>query len=331
MRNIMKKINTFTKLFFYICLTIYTVTSYSAASSIPDLSLSIYQTKNKSTASLFSQNALKTKISRNIRFDKEHFLDPSWNENFLDTLYIQNDLVLTRALVNTAPFFKELPFAENVGLFFVAGYKRLIYTDEQTIKQSCWNLIICFSDIHLGMFTPAITTDHFYSEYTISFKLPVSKRSVMDSFIMGVEIALDTSYKLLFHSMLQLRLVSSHSLDLNAYVYQTSNKNNLHYNVPLITNHQLGTRISYPKKSAFVPDLFLSSNYQFAINFNGTPFHQLSLNTSSIWSISKKMNIVASIQWSDYVLQAQNTALTPHTKIFNPDKTFISLGANYIF
>lgn len=331
MRNVMKKINLFVKLFFYACFTIYTFTSYGAAGSISDLSLSVYQAKSKSTSSLFSQNALKTKISRNIRFDKEHFLDPNWNENFLDSLFIQNDLVLTRALINTVPFLKELPFAENIGLFFVAGYKRLVYTDEQTIKQSCWNMVICFSDIHLGMFKPAITTDHFYSEYTLSFKLPVSKHSVMDSFILGVEAALDTSYKLLFHPMLRLRLVSSHSLDLNAYVYQTSNKNGLHYNVPFITNHQIGMRISYPKKNVFMPDLFLSSNYQFAINFNGTPFYRMSLNTSGIWSISQKMNIVASIQWSDYILQAQNTALPPHTQIFNPDKTFLSLGANYTF
>ncbi len=327
----MKAVILFSKLFFYIYFAIYALASYGAAGSISDLSLSIYQTKNKTTSSLFSQNVLKTKISRNIRFDKKHFLDLNWNENLLDTLYIQNDLVLTRALASTVPFLKELPFFDDVGLFFVAGYKRLIYTDEQTIKQSCWNLVICFSDIHLGIFKPAIQTNRFYSEYNLSFKLPVSKHSVMNSFLTGIEVALDTTYKVLFHPLVQLRLVSSHNVDFNIYLYQTSNKNGLYYNVPITTNHQTGVRISYPKKNPFVPDLFLSGNYQFAINFNGTPFHRVSLDTSSIWSIGEKINIVASIQWSDYILHAQNTALPTHTKVFNPDKTFVSLAANYLF
>ena len=319
------------KLYFFILASVlYITNSYAAVGSIADLSLSVSQTEEDQDFRI-SQNTFKTKLSRNIRFNKEHFLDINWNENFLDTLFIQNDLVLTRTVADGVPILKKFSYFRDINAFFALGYKRMLYTNEQTIKESCWNQIICLSDMHLGFFKPFIKTNRFYSEKSLSFKLPVSKRSIKDSFLLGIEAALDTTYELLLHPLIHLDIFSSHNIDLNFYVYQTSHKNRDYYNIPLASSHQVGIHISTPNKFPLMPALFLSSNYQFAINFNGTPFHLVSLDASSIWSVEKKINLVASIQWSDYVLQNQHSALPVHTQIFNPDKTFVSLGFSYIF
>lgn len=317
------------KQYFFLCsLIVFSVEVRAVSGSITDPALSASESSDFSSQSL--HGSLKTRLTRNIRISSDKFISANRRDGLFDTLYTTDDLSLNYPLSLALPFLEDFSFIEDMSMFFVLSYRRPVYATAQEIKAVCWSFYICFNDINLGVSKPVFQTDRFMVESSVYLAIPFSKNSFDQSFIMGLGASLSTSYRLFSYSHFDLSSVSTHSMDLDFYVYEMVNVRGTHYNVPFTAFNQLGLRI-YHSQYAFIPMLFFYGSHSFALNFNGTPFHTVSLNMSAAWSLNKRIRIVAGLNWGDRILKPKDSAVAADTKIFNPDRTFLSLGGSYSF
>ena len=273
-----------------------------------------------------------TEFTRNIRVSKDQFLSANRQGGLFDSLYMENDFKLSHSLDFYFSDLENASLFNNISAVFVLSYKRLIYATAQEIQETCWHSVLCFSDIKLGV-------SKFFLAYegqltfnpSIYFHIPFSKSSFDKSLILGVGAGLSTTYKLLSaKSDFHLSVGTRHSVTRDFYRYKTANVREVDYNVPWNVFNQLGLEMGYLRYS-FIPALFFYGNYRFAINFKDTPFHSFSLNTSAVWTLSKRISLMASLHWGDRILKPKDSALVPSTQFFHPDRTFFSVGFRYSF
>lgn len=316
--------------FIFCILIIFSSEGKAISGSITDPALSSSVDDVVNTQSI--RGSIKTKITRdNITFsnDFDEFVSSDQKDSLINGWYVTYDLNLSYPVASAFSFLDQSSFFEDVDSFFVLNYQRPLYADAQKIQAVCWNTYICFGDVNLGISKPVVQTGRFKSRSSIYLSIPFSKRAFDTSFLAGLGASFDTIYKLLSNSYFHLSTISTHFVDLRFYLYETDSPKAPNYNVPFTTFHQFGFQINYPKKSSFIPRLFFYGKYDFSINFKGTPFHHISLSGSLSWSVSKKVTLVAGLNWGDHVLKSQSEAMD--TVIFHPDRTFISLGGSYSF
>lgn len=306
-------------------LSFFSLQSGAISGSIVDPALS----SSDVSSSRLLRGSIKTKLTRNIRISADNFTKADQKDGLFDSLYTKEDLSLSYPIALAFPFLDNSSFFDNVDMFFVLSYQRPLYATDQEIKEFCWRSYICFNDINLGV-SKSIRVGHFITESSVYLSLPFSKSAFNQSLITGLGASVSTGYSLFSSSYFSLSTISSHFLDLSFYIYETANINGTAYNVPFSTFNQFGFQINY-LKSALVPTLFFYGSYKFAVNYNSTPFHFIGLNMSAGWSINKKVKIVAGLNWGDRVLKPKGSALAVDTVVFNPDRTFLSLGASYSF
>ena len=306
----------------------FSLESGAVAGSITDPALSSTESSVSSSQSL--RGSIKTRITRNIRISADSFARADRQNGLFDTLFTKEDLNLSYPLALALPLVENSSFFDDVDAFFVLGYQRPLYATDLEIKEYCWSSYICFNDINLGVSKPVIQAGRFSAGSSVYLSLPFSRSSFKQSFLTGVGASLNTSYSLLSNSYFNLSTISTHSLDLNFYIYEMANVNGTAYNIPFTTFNQLGFQFQY-LKSAFIPALFFYSSHNFAVNYNSTPFHSVSLNMSAAWSINKKIKIVAGLNWGDRVLKPKDSSLAVDTVVFNADQTYLSFAASYSF
>ena len=318
------------KYFVFCALVIFSVESRAISGSITDPALSSSVDDVVNTQSI--RGSIKTKITRDnitVSNNFDDFVNDNQADNLFNGLYVTYDFSLSYPLASTFSFLEQSSFFENVSSFFILNYQRPVYADAQKIQVVCWNSYICFGDINLGISKPIVQTEHFKSQSSIYLSIPFSKRAFDTSFLAGLGASFDTSYKLLSNSYFHLSAISTHFVDLRFYLYETDSPKTPTYNVPFTTFHQFGFQLNYSKKSPFIPVLFFYGKYNFSVNFKGTSFHHIGLSSSLSWAVSKKVTMVASLNWGDHALKSQEEALD--TVAFHPDRTFISLGGSYSF
>ena len=305
----------------------FSLESGAVAGSITDPALSA-ESSISSSQSL--RGSIKTRITRNIRISADNFTRADRQDGLFDTLFTREDLSLSYPLALALPLVENISFFDDVDMFFVLGYQRPIYATALEIREYCWSSYICFNDINLGASKPVIQGDRLSVGSSVYLSLPFSRSSFKQSLITGIGTSFNMSYSLFSNSYFNLSTISTHSLDLNFYMYKVANINGTAYNVPLFTFNQLGFQFQY-SKSAFVPALFFYGSHSFAVNYNGTPFHSVSLNMSAAWSINKKIKIVTGLNWGDRIFKPKDSSSVVDTVVFHADRTFLSAGAIYSF
>ena len=274
--------------------------------------------------------SITTEMSRNTRVSADQFLHPHRKDGLFDQLYFKNDLTLNVTLASYFSSFENSEFFKDINLFFILPYQRPVYASAQEINTICWGSVLCFEDINIGVSKPFFKTDRFSFKSSIYLRVPFSRASFQKSLLMGLGVSTDTSYKLLSVSHFDLSLVFRSYGDFDYYLYQTANAHKTIYNVPLNVLVQLGFKMDYSKYS-FVPALFVYGSYGFSLDYKASTFHTVRVNVSASWSVSKKMNIIAGLSWGDRILKPRYSQLAVDTAVFDPDRTFINIGANYSF
>ena len=274
--------------------------------------------------------SIKTEVSRNTRVSVDQFLHPNRKDGLFDQLYFKNDLTLSASLVSYFSSLENSEFFSDINLFFILPYQRPVYASVQEIDRICWGYVVCFGDINLGASKSFFKTDHFSFKSSFYFRIPFSKVSVQQSLLMGLGVSTDVSYKLLSVTDFEWFFIFNSYLDFDYYLYQTANAHKTVYNVPLNAFGQLGFKIDYSKYS-FVPVLFVYGSYGFSLDYKASTFHRVRVNISASWSVSKKINIIAGLSWGDRILKPKYFQSAIDTVVFDPDRTFINIGANYSF
>ncbi len=289
-------------------------------------------TEPKSDDPSFFNGYFVTEFTRNIRVSKDKFLSANRQGGLFDSLYMKNDFTLSHPLDLYFSNIKNTSLFNNISAVFVLSYKRLIYATAQEIQKTCWHSVLCFSDIKLGVSKSFLAYEgRLTFKPSIYFHIPFSKSSFDSSLILGLGAGLSATYKLLpAESDFHLSVRTRHSVTRDFYRYKTANVREIDYNVPWNVFNQLGVEVGYLKYS-FIPVLFFYGDYRFAINFKNTPFYFFSLNTSAVWTVFKRISIMASLHWGDRILKPKDSALVPSTQIFHPDRTFFSMGFRYSF
>lgn len=310
----------------YLFLMFFSVGGKAVSGSITDMALS----GSRASEDRSFYGSITTEMSRNTRVSADQFLHPHRKDGLFDQLYFKNDLIFNFSLASYFSSLENSEFFKNVNLFFILPYQRPVYASTQEINTICWGSVLCFEDINIGVSKPFFKTDRFSFKSSIYLRVPFSRASFQKSLLMGLGVSTDTSYKLLSVSHFDLSFVFRSYLDFDYYLYQTANAHKTIYNVPLNIIGQLGFKIHYSKYS-FVPALFVYGSYGFSLDYKVSTFHKVRINISTSWSVSKKMNIIAGLSWGDRILKPRYSPLAIDTLVFDPDRTFINIGANYSF
>ena len=278
------------------------------------------------------KGSFKTRLSRNLIISEDNFWSPFRRDGFFDTLSLKSDLSLSYALTETFSSLNDSRFFDELDLFFVLSYQRPIYADLQEIKQYCLKSYLCFGDVSLGVSHPlSLKESPVKGQYSLYLSLPyLSKSFFKQKKLLGIGSSLSTEYLLFAKEKIQLSGISSHFLDVSAYSSKWGDIQQTFYNDFLSLFNQLGLRFYYSKNS-FVPLVLAYANHLFSLNLNGTPFHRLSLGFSSVWSVSRVLHFIVSLNWGDEVLKPKGSADAVKTRPFNPNRTFINGGFSYSF
>ncbi len=285
-------------------------------------------TPPKKTSDNILQGSVTTKILRNIRINESIF-DTTKRDNLLDTLDIQNTFFLSYATDKS--FLNRYWIFNEKDIFFSLSYRRAMYANHIKLRDTCWHSVLCFNNAEIGLSHKLINkwwsknSDVFYY-----LTLPVSKKSVTESFLFGTGVRLETQHPLTGMPRGKWEWEASHSLDFNWYMYQEANQKGTLYNVPLQSSHKIELSLNYSKHS-FLPELFLIGKYAVYVNMKKNIFHESALGGGGYWNINKTWKIVASLMWGDNFFKTQGTALTPKTTVFSPDKTFFSIATSLNF
>jgi len=312
------------KWFLTLVITSFSVASLAVSTVLTDPTLE----ESENTTNIIS-GSISTEISRNTRISTENFTSVHQADGLFSTLNTRTELYFTAALTSLLSSAQKYSVLKDVQLLSTFSYRRPVSAQLDTIKQICWNPILCFGDINIGAIKPLIQKGLFSMNGYLIFRVPFSKNSFDQSLIGSLNTAVSTNYKLPILQSLHTSINSYHSISGNAHVYNTANKNNTAYNVPLNTFHQLGLQIKKPKYPV-IPTLFLYGGYNFYLNYYGSVFHSVSLNSSLKWSIKKNIEIITNISWQDRVINRPDT-IKKEVKVFDPDNTYVSLNGRYYF
>lgn len=274
------------------------------------------------------RGALRTRLSRSVRRSEwKHFFDIDHADNLFSTLSIKMDLTLSYPVTKLVPSLEESYFFDKESsLFFVLGYRRPVYPDSYTLRLYCWKPYICFSDLSLGLSNTLFKKDRLSSSYSLYLSFPTSVDSWDRKKIIGIGAAANASYLLLPW----ISGISSHFLDVDIPYSMSADEQGMGYNNIFSVFNQIGLRLSY-LKSAWIPMLLVYCDYLFALNYKMRRIHNISIGFSSVWSLSKQLQIVAGFRWGSDVFLPKDAAKAIKADPFNPDETYVNLGFSYSF
>ena len=215
------------------------------------------------------QTFIQLHFSRKLVIGEQLFNIEQEN-NLLDLLYIHTDLSVKYPVQKIFPQINSGFFSSSV-LFFLLRYERPVYSGEDSIKQLCWLEVICFRDGMAGLEGSLFEGNNLFINLLMYVKLPVSRLSVRQSFLLGTGLSLRMRYSLLSTMKWKLFVMSGHSFSLDAYKYRTANIKGTSYNRPLEILNQVGFQFFHTEYKWF-PKLLAYGDYQLLMNFNAVFF-----------------------------------------------------------
>ena len=280
-----------------------------------------------STVSPF-QGSIQSQLSRKLIINAEPF-NIQQEDNLLDLLYIYTDINIKYSFRTIFPKVDSDFFSQSAFFLFLR-YERPIYSGEESINTLCWMKVICFGNGMVGIRGPLFNKNDLLVKLSMYAKLPFSKLSLKQSFLMGAGMLVETTYSLLSTVGWKILVTSGHSVELDAYIYRTVNIKGTSYNRPLEVWNQIGFQLLHNQYKWF-PKLFFYGDYQVSMNFNSVFYHNVSLNQFLSWSIARKFQLLLGLSWGDRILDLYNITSPVEGKVFNLNKVFAHLGGSYVF
>ena len=274
------------------------------------------------------QTFIQLQFSRKLVVGEQPFNIEQEN-NLLDLLYIHTDLSVKYPVRKVFSQISSGFFSRSV-FFFLLRYERLVYSGEDSIKQLCWLEVVCFRDGIAGFEGPLFKGNNLFINLLMYVKLPFSRLSIRQSFLLGAGLSLKMRYSMLSTPNWKLFVMSGHSFGLDAYKYRTANIKGTNYNRPLEILNQVGFQFFHTEYKWF-PKLLVYGDYQLLMNFNAVFFHYVSLNTFLSWPLGQKMQVLLGLSWGDRILDQYNAFSSLDAKVFDMNRFFVHLGANYLF
>ena len=330
--SIMLHANRLKLLIFFI---IFSPSSFGIVGSITDPGFFSEKQSQRSESFLGPiKGSFRLQLSRNFVRSEDKFLSLSQKEGLFGTFSAKSDLNLSYSLAEGFPSLKNSRFFSEIDLFAVLSYIRPVYAGFNTIRKYCFKSHFCFGDMALGVsnsLSLKLKEDYLKGQYSFYLNLPyLSKSSLDQKQILGIGSSLRTNYPLFSKTEFQLSAISYHFLDIDAYGSKWGDNQRTFYNELLSFFNQLGLRFHYSKNS-FIPTVLVYGSHRFSLNYNGVPFHILSLGFSSVWSVGRALQIIVGLDWADEVFKPEGDASALKTILFNPDGTFINGGVRYSF
>ncbi len=281
-------------------------------------------------ASNFSsfQGFIQSQLSRKLLINEQLF-DMNQENNLVDSLYINTEINMEYP-VNKIFSQMSSDFFFKSNFFFHFRYERPVYSGEENIRQLCWVQVICFKNGLTGLRGFLFKSDDFLVELSMYAKLPFSKLSIKQSFLLGAGSSLKTLYSMSSMGRWKLFFISEHSVGVDAYMYRNANVKGTNTNQPLEIWNQIGFQL-FHTQYRWIPQIFIYGDYQLFVNFNGVFYHHVSLSNFLSWPISKKIQLLLGLSWGDRILDQYNMKSAASSKIFNINKVFIHLGGGYAF
>ena len=278
------------------------------------------------------RGSLKTRLSRNIRRSEwENFFSSFHQDNIFDTLFIKTDLSLNYPLVKIFPSLKKSSSFNKTLLFFVFNYRRPLYDVPQVIKWYCYQSQFCFGEANLGVSNSLPQKNLLNSQYSVYLNIPVtSKKSYDRKKIIGIGSSLSLDHPLLSAQNLQVSGMSSHSFDIAIYGSRYANEQGSEVNEIFSLFNQGSLRFSY-SGYPFIPVTLVYVSHLLALDYQQEWFQGLSLGFSAVWSVGKRVQVVAGLSWGSAIFRHEYTGKAKEADLFNPDETFFNGGFSYAF
>ena len=308
----------------------YSPLSHGTIGSITDLS---YSQEEVPQESLFGplQASLKFKLSRNLRRGNwDEFFSPLHTNNLFDTLFLRTDLSLGYSLSEKFSFFEQSSYFKNMSAFLTLSYRRPVYDVPDNIKGYCYSLYFCFGELNLGVSDSLPKKYKITSLYSLYLTVPMSsRRSYYQKKYLGLGAFFRATYPLLEQD-LKIKAMFSHFFDTAVYGSRYANANGTAFNNVFSTLNQLGFSFSF-KKSPFIPLLVVYFSHAGAMDYDLDFFQRMSISGSTVWSVSKKLQLVASLSWGGDIFQDEFSNKAQDIDLFNADETSASAGFSYSF
>ena len=314
-----------------VVLTLCSPLAFGVTGSITDPGFSSDQIPEKSFFGPL-RGSFKTRLSRNIRrSDWENFFSADHQDNIFDTLFIKADLSLNYPLVKVFPSLKKSSSFNKMLLFFVLNYRRPLYDVPQVIRWYCYQSQFCFGETSLGVSNSLPQKNLLSSQYSVYLNIPITSSKSFDRRkIIGIGSSLSLDYPLLSAQNLQVSGISSHFFDTAIYGSRYANEQGFESNEIFSLFNQAGLRFSY-SGYPFIPVTLAYVSHLLALDYQQEWFNGLSLGCSFVWSVNKRVQIVAGLSWGSDILRDENTAKAKEADPFNPDETFFNGGFSYAF
>ena len=150
----------------------------------------------------------------------------------------------------------------------------------------------------------------------------------------GLGAFLRTTYPFFSTKDFQVKGISSHFFDTAIYGSRYANSIGSQYNDAFSTFNQLGLEIRlgfFQKIQALIPVALLYFSHHAIMDYNLDFFQLMSLSGSAVWSISKKLTVLAGFSWGGDIFQHEFSNQALDVDFFNADETSISAGFSYSF
>ena len=305
----------------------YSVSAFGVTGSITDPGFLSEQKPEKSFFGLL-RGSVKTRVSRHLRRSEwAHLFLMDYRDNFFDKLLMKTDLSLHYPLMEALPFLKSPVLSDKALLFFVLSYRRPIYDTPEVIKWHCFKSQFCFGEMNIGISNPF---PPLKSQHSIYLSFPTSKTTWDQKKIMGMGASLSRNYSLFSKADFQVSGISSHFLDTAVYRDRYANEMGSKSNDIFSAFNQIGLRFSLSGRS-FIPIALIYASHVISLDYQREWFQGLSLGCSAVWSLNKRIQIVAGLNWGGAIFRHEYTARAKEAKPFNPDETNISGGFSYSF
>ena len=319
---------------FFLALVLFLALTYSPLSqgtigSITDLSYSQEEVPEESPSGL--QGSLKFKLSRNLRRGhRDEFLSPLHYNNLFDSLFLRTDLSLGYSLAEKFSFFEQSSYFKNMSAFLTLSYRRPVYDVPEEIEEHCYQLYFCFGEVNVGLSDSLPEKYKITSLYSVYLTVPMSsKRSYYQKKYLGLGAFFRATYPLLEQD-LKIKAMFSHFFDTAVYGSRHANAIGYLRNEVFSTLNQLGFSFSF-QKSAFIPLLVVYFSHRVAMDYDLDFFQRMSISGSTVWSVSKKLQLVTSLSWGGDIFQDEFSNEPQDIDLFNADETSASAGFSYSF
>ena len=260
----------------------------------------------------------------------EDFFSPAHSDNLFDTLFIKTDFSLNYPLSEIFPSLKESSLFHKMLLSFVLSYSRPLYDTPEVIKWHCFKTHFCFRETSIGISNSLPKKNLLKSQYSLYLNIPTSRKSIDQKKIVGISASMNMNYPLVSKTDFKVSGISSHFFDTAVYGSRYVNEQGSKRNDIFSVFNQVGLRFFHSGKP-FIPAVLTYISHLVAMDYYTDWFHGLSLGFSTVWSVGKRIQIVAGLSWGGAIFRHEFTDQAKEADPFNPDETFINGGFSYSF